>query len=60
MKTLREAFRKAMSDPALLAEAENMRFGVNPTGGEELESMARDLMAQPPEVIERMKTLLAK
>ncbi len=60
VKTLREAFRKAMSDPELLAEAKKMDLGVNPTGGEELEAMAKDLMAQPPEVIERMKTLLTK
>ena len=60
VKTLREAFMKTMSDPELLAEAKKMELGVNPTGGEELEAMAKDLMAQPPEVIERVKKLLAK
>ena len=51
---------KTMSDPELLAEAKKRGFEVTPIGGEELESMAKDLMAQPPEVIERMKKLLAK
>ena len=60
VKTLREAFMKTMSDPELLAEAKKRGFEVTPIGGEELESMAKDLMAQPPEVIERMKKLLAK
>ncbi len=60
VKILREAFMKTMSDPELLAEAKKRDFEVNPIGGEELESMARDLMAQPPEVIEQMKKLLAK
>ena len=60
VKILREAFRKTMSDPELLAEAKKRAFEVNPIGGEELEAMAKDLMAQPPEVIERMKTLLTK
>jgi len=60
VKTLREAFMKTMSDPELLAEAKKRGLGVNPTGGEELEAMAKDLMAQPPEVIEQMKKLLAK
>lgn len=60
VKTLSEAFMKAMSDPELLAEAKKRGLGVNPTGGEELEAMAKDLMAQPPEVIERMKKILEK
>jgi len=60
VKTLREAFMKTMSDPELLAEAKKRGLGVNPSGGEELEAMAKDLIAQPPEVIERMKKLLAK
>ena len=60
VKILREAFRKTMSDPELLAEAKKRAFEVNPIGGEELEAMAKDLMAQPPEVIERMKKLVAK
>jgi tripartite-type tricarboxylate transporter receptor subunit TctC len=60
VKILREAFMKTMNDPELLAEAKKRALGVNPTGGEELEAMARDLMTQPPEVIERMKKFLAK
>ena len=60
VKTLREAFMKTMGDPKLLAEAKKMELGVNPMGGEELEATAKDLMAQPPEVIERMKKLVAK
>src|SRR3990172_5004301 len=58
-KTLREAFLKTMSDPEIMAEAKKRGLGVNPSGGEELEAMAKDLIAQPPEVIERMKKLLA-
>jgi hypothetical protein len=33
---------------------------VGPVGGEELEVLAREVMAQPPDVIERMKRLLEK
>jgi hypothetical protein len=31
---------------------------MNPVAGEELEKLAREVMAQPPAVIERMKKIL--
>ena len=59
VKIMRDAFNKAMADPQLLAEAKKKRLEVDPTGGEELQTIAKEIMSQPPEVIERMKTLLA-
>jgi len=60
VKILREAYMKTMQDPAFLAEAKKRRLEISPTGGEELEALVKDLMAQPPAVIERMKKLLEK
>ncbi|MGH7772255.1 MAG: hypothetical protein ACREQA_08445, partial [Candidatus Binatia bacterium] len=60
VQVLREAYVKMMNDRELLTEAEKRDWGVNPTRGKELEAMAKELMAQPPEVIESMKKLLAK
>jgi tripartite-type tricarboxylate transporter receptor subunit TctC len=60
VKTLREAFMKTMNDAALLADAKKREWEVDPLGGEELEAIAKDIMVQPPEVIERMKKLLEK
>jgi tripartite-type tricarboxylate transporter receptor subunit TctC len=60
IKTLREAFSKTMSDPALLADAKKRGWDIEPSTGEELETIAKEIMVQPPEVIERMKTLLEK
>ena len=60
VKILRQAFMKAMTDPELLAQAEKQNLEIEPTGGEELEALAREVMAQSPEVIERMKKLLGK
>ncbi len=60
VKILRQAFMKALTDPALLAQAEKFNMEIEPTGGEELETLARDVMTQPPDVIERMKKLLGK
>ena len=58
VKVLREAFTKAMSDPALLADAEKRKWDLDPLNGKELEATAKEIMVQPPEVIERMKKLL--
>jgi len=60
VKILRQAFMKALRDPELLAHAEKFSLEVEPTGGEELEALAKEVMTQPPDVIERMKKLLGK
>jgi tripartite-type tricarboxylate transporter receptor subunit TctC len=60
VKTLRQAFMKALTDPELLTQAEKFNLEVEPTAGEELEALAKELMTQPPEVIGRMKKLLGK
>jgi len=60
VKALREAFAKAMNDPALLADTQKRRWDLSPSSGEELETMAKEIMTQPPDVIERMKRLLEK
>lgn len=60
VKILRDAFMKAMNDPALLADANKRGWDVDPTSGAELEAIAKEIMVQPPEVIERMKRLLEK
>ena len=58
VKTLREAFAKATKDPALLAEANKKQLEVEPIRGEDLDALAKEVMAQPKEVIERLKELL--
>ncbi len=60
VKILRNAFMKVLSDPELLAEAKKRDWEVNPTSGEQLEAMAKEVVVQPPEVLERMRRLLAK
>lgn len=58
LKILRTAFTKTMSDEALLAEAKKKKWDLDPMDGEELETVAKEIMVQPPEVIERVKKLL--
>ena len=59
-KILREAYAKAVKDPELLAEAQKRGWDVDPLTGEELETLAKEVVAQPPEVIEKMKWVLGK
>src|SRR6266511_5444881 len=57
-KILRDAYAKTMKDPELLAEAGKRSWDVDPLTGAELESLAKEVIAQPKEVIERMKWVL--
>jgi tripartite-type tricarboxylate transporter receptor subunit TctC len=58
VKLLREAFTKTMNDPALLADAKKRGWDLDPSSGEGLEAIAKEVMVQPPEVVERVKKLL--
>ncbi len=58
VKALRDGFMKTMSAPALLADAKNKKWDVDPTSGGDLEAIAKEVVVQPPEVIERVKKLL--
>jgi tripartite-type tricarboxylate transporter receptor subunit TctC len=58
VKILRDAFNKSVHDPALLAEAEKRQLEMDPGTGEELESLAKEVMSAPPDVVERVKKLL--
>jgi tripartite-type tricarboxylate transporter receptor subunit TctC len=59
-KILRDAFMKTLSNPQLLVEAEKRGWEANPVSGEELESIAKRVIAQPSDVIEQMKRLLGR
>ena len=58
VKILREAFMKAVKDPELLDDAKKKRLELDPVAGEDLEALGKEIIAQPPEVVERMKKLL--
>jgi tripartite-type tricarboxylate transporter receptor subunit TctC len=60
VKILREAYMKTMKDPAFLAEARHRKLEISPTSGEEMDDLIKEVMSQPPAVIERMKKLLGK
>src|ERR1044072_3782147 len=58
VKIIRDAFNKAIHDPALLGEAEKRRLDIDPASGEELDALAKEVMTATPDVVERVKKLI--
>jgi len=60
LKIFRDAYNKAMKDPGLLMEAKRSPLEINPTTGQDLEALAREVVAQPKELVERMGKLMGR
>lgn len=58
LKILRDAWTKTLSDPDLLADANKRKWPVGSVGGDRLAALAKEVIAQPPEVVARLKKLL--
>ena len=58
VKILREAYSRALKDPELVAEVSKSRLDMEPSTGEEIEAIIRDVMDQSPEVVALVKKLL--
>jgi tripartite-type tricarboxylate transporter receptor subunit TctC len=59
-KALRAAFMKSMADPQLLAEAKKLNLEITAVSGEELAKIAEEVISQPPEVLDRIRKILAQ
>lgn len=59
VRILREAYVKTLNDPDVLAEAKQGRMDVDPASGEELETLVKEIFDSPPDVVERVKKILA-
>jgi tripartite-type tricarboxylate transporter receptor subunit TctC len=58
LKILRDAFDKTVSDPAFLVEAERRKLEISPSQWDEIQTLVKEALATPPEVVERMKKVL--
>jgi len=58
INSLRTAFQNALTDIELIAETKKRQLELSPSRGEELEKLAKEVIAQPRDVIDRMKGLL--
>lgn len=60
VKTIRDAFAKTLNDESVKADAAKKRLEIDPTTYDELEKLAKEVTSQSPDVVAKMKTLLAK
>jgi tripartite-type tricarboxylate transporter receptor subunit TctC len=60
VRTIREAFEKTLNDEAVKAEAAKKKLELDPSTADELEKLAKEVTSQSPEIVTKMKTLLAK
>jgi tripartite-type tricarboxylate transporter receptor subunit TctC len=60
VKVIREAFEKTLKDNAFLEEVKSKKLDAEYTSGEELETLAKEMMSQRPEIIERLSKVLGK
>lgn len=58
VKILRDAFKKTMQDPVFLEDVKKKKLEADPSFGEELEALAKDAVAQPRDIVERIKKVL--
>jgi tripartite-type tricarboxylate transporter receptor subunit TctC len=58
VKALRDAYVRAMKDPELIAEAKKGRMDMDPSTGEELQTLLQEILDQPKDVIDRVKKIL--
>ena len=60
VKILRDGYRKTVTSEEFLSDARKRDSDVEYTGGEDLEALAKKVIAQPPEVVERLKKILGE
>jgi len=58
VKMLRDAYEQSLKDPAVLEELKKRRWSVDAVSGEELAKLAKEVVSQPPDVVEQMMKLL--
>ncbi len=58
VKVLREAYAKTMKDPEFVAQADKSQLVLQPSSGQELQTLANRLMDQPPDVVQKVKKIL--
>jgi tripartite-type tricarboxylate transporter receptor subunit TctC len=60
VNTLRAGMASALKDPELKVEAEKRNYELDPVRGDEMQRLAKEVMSQPPAVLERMKKVLGE
>lgn len=57
-RALREGYAKTMKDPDFVGEVRKRQYDLDPVSADEMQSMAREVVNQPADVVERVRKLL--
>lgn len=57
-RTIREGYGKMLKDPEFIAEVKKRRYDLEPVSWEEMQTLAKEVTSQPPDVVERVKRIL--
>ncbi len=57
-RTIRDGYAKMLKDPEFIAEVKKRRYDLEPVTWEEMQSLAKEVTSQPPDVVERVKKIL--
>lgn len=60
VKIIREAFAKTIQDEAAIPDGKQQQLEFDPSTAESLETLAKDVVSQPAEIVARMKSLLTR
>ena len=60
VKILRDAYTQMLKDPEFVADANKRQWELNPVSGEKLEALAKEVINQPPEIIDRMRKVMGE
>lgn len=60
VKALRDAFMKTMADPEFKAAAAKAKQEINPKSGEDVQKIVEKIFNTPKDVVDRIKSILAK
>ena len=60
VKILRDAYVNMLKDSEFVAEAKKRQWEINPVSGERLEALAKEVINQPADIVERMKKVMGE
>jgi tripartite-type tricarboxylate transporter receptor subunit TctC len=58
VRTIREGYTKTLKDPDFVGEVKKRRYDLEPVPAEEMQALAKEVVTQPPDVLERVRRLL--
>ena len=57
-RVIRDGYARMLKDPEFIAAVKKRRYDLEPVSWEEMQSLAKEVTSQPPDVIERVKKIL--